>query len=157
MQLSKHFGGSVTATCRPEHTELVKGLGADTVIDYTQQNFLDIPERFDYVFDAVGKSTFGAFKKILKPNGVYISSELGPGGQNLWLALVPARFGGKQVKFPLPLDRPRSVKMMQTFLAEGKYKPLIDRTYTLEETPDAFTYVLQGQKVGNVVVSLDKH
>ena len=102
----------------------------------------------------VGKSSFGACKPLLKPKGVYISSELGPNGENIPLSLFSKYFGGKHVLFPFPSDRPHSVKMMSLLLKEGVYKPLIEREYEMEAVADAFSYVLSGQKIGNVVLKI---
>ena len=88
VQLLKHLGVHVTAVCATPHVALVQSLGADRVIDYLNQDFTKDDARYDFVLDAVGKSTFGACKAILKPGGVYVSSELGPGAENLYLALL---------------------------------------------------------------------
>ncbi|MBT8211197.1 MAG: NAD(P)-dependent alcohol dehydrogenase, partial [Eudoraea sp.] len=109
IQLLIHFGAEVTASCRPEHKEAVRKMGAKRTIDYTQTDFTKDNERFDYVFDSVGKSTFFKCKPLLKKKGVYISSELGPYIQNPLLALLTPLFGGKQVRFPLPVNIQRSL------------------------------------------------
>ncbi|MCG5052138.1 MAG: NAD(P)-dependent alcohol dehydrogenase [Myxococcales bacterium] len=154
VQLLKLRGAHVTAVCASPHVALVASLGADRVIDRTQEDFTQQDDLYDFVFDAVGKSTFGACKRILVARGVYISSELGPGGQNLAFALLSPLSRGKRVVFPLPLDIPGSVVHMQSLLALGKWKPLIDRVYPLEQIAEAFRYVASGQKIGNVVLKI---
>jgi len=160
VQLVKHFGGDITAVCNTKNIELVKSLGANRVIDYTKDDFTKDTERFDFVFDSVGKSSFGKCKTILKPGGVYISSELGKRSENLLFSLTTAIFGsmpgsqGKKVKFPYPPDRKRSVLLIKKLFEEGKYKSVIDRTFSLERIADAFNYVLKGQKTGNVVITV---
>ena len=104
------------------------------------------------MFDAVGKSTFGKCKPLLKPEGVYISSELGPWGQNLFFSLRSLFFGKKKVKFPYPPNIKRSVLLIKKMIEEGKFKSVIDRSYSLEEVPEAFEYVRAGKKTGNVVI-----
>ena len=96
VQLLKHLGANVTATCGPEHLELVKGLGADRVIDYTAQDFTRDIQRYDVVLDAVGKSSFLRCRRLLKPRGVYLSSEFGPLSQNLVLALITPLHRGRR-------------------------------------------------------------
>ena len=154
IQLLVHFGAEVTATCRPEHEEAVRKMGAKRTIHYNQTDFTRDNERFDYVFDAVGKSTFFKCKPLLKKKGVYISSELGPYVENPFLALLTPLFGGKQVRFPLPVDIQRSLDLMHDLLVRGEFKPLIDRSYPLDEVSKAYAYVESGQKTGNVILKI---
>ena len=98
----KSLGASVTAVCGAPHVELVRGLGADRVIDYTAEDFTKDEQTYDVVFDAVGKSSFGRCKRLLKPRGIYLSSDLGPLSQNPLLALLTPLLGGKKVMFPIP-------------------------------------------------------
>jgi len=156
VQLSRFYGLEITATCRTEHIEIVKKLGARQVIDYTKESFLKTEERYDYVFDAVGKSTFGQCKSILKAGGVYISSELGPRAENPFLALITQIAGSKKVKFPIPFDVRASITFILDLIEKGRFQPLIDRTYTLDEIQEAFSYVASGQKAGNVVLLIKK-
>ena len=149
VQLCKYLGATVTATCATGHEETVTKLGAVRTIDWQKTDFTKDEEQFDFVFDMVGKSSFGACKPLLKSNGIYISSELGPNLENIPLSLFH-----KQVRFPYPADRPRSVKMMAELLDKGIYHPLIDREYTMEQVAEAFEYVLSGQKIGNVVLKM---
>lgn len=152
VQLLKAKGIYVTAVCGTAHTEKVKALGADKVIDYQTSDFTADTEKYHCVFDAVGKSTFGNCKKLLLPKGIYISSELGPYAQNIFYSLFTPIFGGKKVKFPLPLDIKKSMSILQPMLVHGSFKPLIDKTYSIEQTEEAFTYALAGKKVGNIVI-----
>jgi NADPH:quinone reductase-like Zn-dependent oxidoreductase len=109
---------------------------------------------YHYVFDTVGKSRFRACKRLLRPKGVYLSSELGWMMQNIWLALVTPLFRGRRVAFPFPADRKRSVLLIAEMLRAGTYRAVIDRTYPLEEIVEAFRYVETEQKIGNVVVAV---
>lgn len=154
VQLLKNFGAEVTAVCDTKNLELVKSLGADRVIDYQKDDFTQSEEKYDYVFDAVGKSSFVKCKPLLTSEGVYISSELGPWAQNPFLALITPLKGGKKVVFPIPGDKKTSVLLMKKFCEEGKFKAVIDRTYPLNETAAAFRYVEKGQKTGNVVITI---
>lgn len=149
------MGATVTAVCAGEHADLVRGLGADHVVDYLSEDFTALPHQFDLVYDAVGKSTFGGCRRILRPDGVYVSSELGPGWQNLPLSLVgTVRRGHQRVVFPFPEEGQAVVEEIRDHLAAGTFRPLIDRTYPLEEIVAAYRYVETGQKLGNVVITL---
>ncbi|GET23145.1 NAD(P)-dependent alcohol dehydrogenase [Prolixibacter denitrificans] len=152
LQMLKYYGAEVTAVGNTPNLNLLKSMGADRVIDYTAEDFTQDREQYDFVFDAVGKSTFGKCKSILKPGGVYISSELGPNGENPFLALWTPVTRGKQVRFPLPTDRKGSIGFIKKLLEEGKFRPVIDRRYPLEDIAEAFRYVLTGQKTGNVII-----
>jgi len=154
VQLLKHLGANVTAVCASEHVELVTGLGADRVIDYTAEDFTKDEQRYDVVLDAVGKSSFGRCKRLLKPGGIYLSSDLGPLSQNPILALITPLFGGKRVRFPIPRDNQEMVRYFKGLIESGAFRPLIDRRYRLEEIVEAYRYVESGQKIGNVVISV---
>lgn len=152
LQMLKQKGVFVSATCRAEHEEIVLKMGADRVIAYDKEDFTQDYDLYDFVFDSVGKSTFGACKRLLKPNGIYLSSELGPGVQNPLLAIFTPILGGKRVIFPAPSNIPSSLANMKKMLQEGCFSPLIDRAYNLEQISEAFEYVASGQKIGNVLL-----
>lgn len=148
------MGVDVTAVCGTAQLELARSIGATHVIDYLKDDFTECTLTFDFVFDAVGKSTFGKCKKLLNAKGSYISSELGPGGQNIFLPLLTFLFRGKRVKFPVPTNIPRSINYIAELLTNGKFRPVIDRTYPLEDIAKAYAYVMSGQKIGNVVITI---
>jgi len=152
VQLAKYFGATVTAVCNTKNVDLVKSLGADLVIDYTKEDFTKIGQIFDFVFDAVGKTSFGKCKSILSKNGIYISTELGKNGENILYALTTPLFGGKKVLFPLPTISREDVEFLKELIITGQFKPLIDRRYCLDEIVEATKYVETGQKTGNVVI-----
>jgi NADPH:quinone reductase-like Zn-dependent oxidoreductase len=132
----------------------VAGLGADRVIDYTVEDFTRDEQRYDVVLDAVGKSTFRACRPLLKPRGVYMSSELGPKAQNPFLALITRIGRGKRVEFPLPKHDQQMIEYLRDLLASGAFTPLIDRAYPLDRIVEAYEYVETGQKIGNVVITV---
>ncbi len=154
VQLVKYFGAKVTAVCGTKNVDLVKSLGADLVIDYTIENYTMVDQKYDFVFDAVGKSSFGKCKPILNEKGIYISTELGKNSENIFLALSTPIFGGKKVMFPLPSISQEDVLFLKELVETGKYKPLIDRHYPLDQIVEAYKYVEMGQKIGNVVITL---
>ena len=155
LQLLNHFKIQVTITCVAEFVDMLKSQGAEKVIDYQKHDFTKINDQFDYVFDAVGKSTFKKCKPLLKPKGIYISSELGEYWQNPFLALLSPLMTGKKVKFPLPYSIEHSMKFINELMLNGEFTPLIDRRYPLEDIQKAYDYVLSGQKKGNVVITFD--
>ncbi|MPR32671.1 NAD(P)-dependent alcohol dehydrogenase [Salmonirosea aquatica] len=154
LQFLKYHGLYVTAVCNTKNIGLIKSLGADKIIDYTRQDFTTDDEKYDFIFDAVGKSTFGRCKPLLKAKGTYISSELGPGSQNVFLALWGLWASGKKVIFPIPSDIRGSMAFIRDLIEKGKFRPVIDRTYPLEEIAEAYRFVLTGQKTGNVVITM---
>jgi NADPH:quinone reductase-like Zn-dependent oxidoreductase len=156
VQLVKNLGASVTAVCAAPHVELVKRLGADRVIDNTGEDFTQDRETYDVVFDAVGKSSFGRCKRLLTPRGIYLSTDLGPRSENPLLALITPLFGGKKVMFPLPPKHDQQgVKYFGDLIEAGKFTPVIDRRYPLDQIVEAYRYVETGQKIGNVVITVD--
>jgi NADPH:quinone reductase-like Zn-dependent oxidoreductase len=164
VQLAKYNGAEITAVCNTRNLELLKLLGADAVIDYTKEDFTNNSKLYDVVIDAVGKSSFFRCRKILKPGGVYFSTELGYLSQNIFLALLtpifsilPGRHIGKKVKFPIPKDCKEDVVFFKELIEAGKYKAVIDRSYTLEKIVEATEYVETGQKAGNVVITVGNY
>jgi NADPH:quinone reductase-like Zn-dependent oxidoreductase len=155
VQLLKDLGAEVTAVCGTEHVELVRGLGADRVIDYTAEDFTRDTQTYDVVLDAVGKSSFGRCRRLLKPRGIYLSSDLGPLSQNPVLALITPLLRGKKVLFPIPKDDQEMVGYFKELLESGEFKPVIDRRYRLDQIVGAYRYVEPGQKIGNVVISVE--
>jgi len=156
VQLLKSLGATVTGVCDTDNLELVRGLGADRVIDYTAQDFTKDAQKYDVVLDSVGKSSFSQCRRLLKPGGIYLSSELGPWAQNPFLALIAPLHPGKRVMFPIPKHDQQMVVYFRELIESGKFKPLIDRTYPLDQIVEAYRYVETGRKTGNVVISLER-
>lgn len=154
VQLLKYYGAKVTAVCDTANVALVKSLGADEVIDYKQQDFTKTTNQYDFIFDAVGKSSFGACQPLLKEKGIYISTELGKNGENVLYALTTSFGKGKKLLFPLPTITKQDLVFLAELVQKGKFKPVIDRYYTLEQMVEAYRYVESGQKIGNVVLKV---
>jgi NADPH:quinone reductase-like Zn-dependent oxidoreductase len=155
VQLLAHLGARVTATCDTAHADLVKSLGAERVIDRTAEDFTQDPQRYDVVFDAVGKSSFRSCRHLLRPRGIYLSSDLGAYAQNPPLALTTPLLPGRRVM--LPLGRKRDAAAIQhiaELLRTGAFRPVIDRSYPLARIVEAYRYVGTGQKTGNVLVTV---
>lgn len=154
VQILKYLETEVTAVCGTKNLKIIKSLGVDRVIDYEKDDFTQIDDKFDLIFDAVGKSSYGACKKLLKPNGKYCSSELGFALQNPLLALWFSITGSRRVIFPIPKINQEKIKYIQDLLKKGTYKPLIDGVYSLDDVVEAAKYVETGQKTGNVVIKI---
>ena len=156
VQLLKTMGVNVTAVCDTPNIELVKGLGADRVIDSSIVDLTQDLQTYDVVFDAVGKSSFGRCKRLLRPGGIYASTDLGPGAQNPILSVFTALFGGKRAMLPVPPKYNQElVEYFRGLLESGEFKPVIDRRYSLDQIVEAYTYVETGQKIGNVLIIVD--
>ena len=153
IQFVKQYDVTITATCNTKNIKLIESLGADKIYDYTKENFTDDKEKYDYIFDTVGKSTFGKCKPLLKEGGIYISSELGPYSQNLLYAITTL-FLNKKVIFPAPYSTQKTIPYIMELLKQEKFKPIIDREYSLEDINLAYEYVLCGEKIGNVIVKI---
>lgn len=152
VQLIKNYGAYVTATCRENHKDLVKSLGADRILDYEKEDFTKDDEKYDYVFDAVGKSTFRKCKAVLKDKGVYIPTD---GLINFPLTLTTSFSGGKRVLFIIPKNVKQGLKEIKDLMEMGKFRPVIDREYPLDKVVEAFAYVISAQKVGNVILTMN--
>jgi NADPH:quinone reductase-like Zn-dependent oxidoreductase len=130
---------------------MVKSIGADKLIDYTKEDFTKSHERYDFVFSVVGKTTFSQCKGILKPKGVYIENwmETKDFLKVLWTSIA----GGKRIKGGVSVETAEKLDFLKELIVSGKLVPVIDRTYPLERTAEAFQYVEQGHKKGNVIIT----
>jgi NADPH:quinone reductase-like Zn-dependent oxidoreductase len=158
VQLGKYYGAEVTGVCSTANLEWVKSLGADQVIDYTQEDFTENGKTYDIIFDTVGKRSFSECKGSLTDEGIYLATV--PTPVIMLQALWTAKRGSKKVKFAATGLRPASEKIKDLiFLTElieaGKIKPVIDRCYSLEQMAEAHHYVEAGHKKGNVVITLE--
>jgi NADPH:quinone reductase-like Zn-dependent oxidoreductase len=154
VQLAGYFEAEVTAVCDTKNVELVRSLGADEVVDFTQEDFTKNGKTYDVVFDAVGKHSFRRCRGSLKPDGIYLETDLG----FLWhvpiLAFLTRWIGEKRVTLPVPKYTKEEVHFVKELIEAGKYRAVIDRTYPLEQVVEATQYVETGQKTGNVVLAI---
>ncbi|MBS9463962.1 NAD(P)-dependent alcohol dehydrogenase [Flagellimonas sp. 389] len=130
VQIAKSFSSSVTGVCSTSNIDMVKSLGADKTVDYTQEDYALLEETFDIVFDAVGKTSKSKAKKVLKNNGVFVSIKM------------------------LTKEKSEDLLKLKELAEEGKIKPFIDKSYPLEDIVSAHTYVDRGRKKGNVVIEI---
>lgn len=150
LQFLNFHGVSVTATGRAEHGELLKSIGAEKIFDYKTEDFTKDADQYDFIFDAAGKYSFSKCKPLLKKKGIYSSS----GGAYLFLSLITPLLGGKRVVFAPPKNLQDSLRFILELVAKGKFQPVIDRTYPLDKIVEAFSYVATGEKVGNVIITM---
>ncbi len=152
VQIAKYFGAEVTGVCSSANVELVKSLGADKVIDYTQEDFTRNGEKYDIIFDTVGKSSFSHCKDSLNKNGRYLVTVMGltPILQTLWTRVI----GSKKVIFAMSVEKTESLIFIKELIEAGKLKPVIDRQYPLEQIAEAHRHVEKGHKKGNVVITV---
>jgi NADPH:quinone reductase-like Zn-dependent oxidoreductase len=158
VQLAKTYGAEVTGVCSTANVEMVKSLGADHVVDYTQEDFTKTGHIYDIIFDAVNKSSFSRCKGALTHGGRYIFT--GPTPSNMLQALWTAKIGTKKALMAAPGLRPPSEKaenlaFLKELVEAGKLKAVIDRRYRLEEIAEAHRYVEKGHKKGNVVITFE--
>ena len=151
LQFVRQYDVNITATCNTNNIQLIESLGADNIYDYTKKDFTKENDKYDFIFDAVGKSTFGKCLSLLKEKGVYISSELGPYSQNIFYSLLTLVLS-KKVIFPTPYSTEKTIPYICNLLEKGKFNPVIDREYALEDISKAYEYVIKGQKIGNVLI-----
>ena len=151
VQLSRYYQAEVTAVCGTKNLELVRSLGADRVIDYTQEDFTKNGQTYDVIFDAVGKHSFRRCRDSLNPGGIYLATD---DLRNLLLAQW-TRFGDKKVIFPIPPHyTKRDVVFLKGLMETGQYRAVIDRRYPLADVIEASRYVETEQKTGNVVLAV---
>lgn len=156
VQLAKYLCADVTAVCDTKNLELVASLGADKVVDYTQEDFTKNGKTYDVVFDAVGKHSFRRCRGSIRPGGIYVDTDPG----FLWhvpvLALLTRWIGSKRVKLGIARYTKKDVLLLKELIEAGKYRAVIDRCYPLEDVVEATRYVETEQKTGNVVLTVSR-
>jgi NADPH:quinone reductase-like Zn-dependent oxidoreductase len=153
VQIAKYFGAEVTGVCSTTNLELVKSLGADKVIDYTQEDFTKSGQTYEIVFDTIGKSPFSGCLRSLKEKGVYLKAVhmgLLPILRGLWTSMTST----KKVIGAIAIPRKEDLIFLKDLIEAGKLKSVIDRSYLLEQIAEAHSYVEKGHKKGNVIITV---
>ncbi|HMQ55531.1 MAG TPA: NAD(P)-dependent alcohol dehydrogenase [Anaerolineae bacterium] len=158
VQLAKVFGADVTGVCSTANVDLVKSLGADQVIDYTQADFTQSTEAYDLIFDTVGKTSFSRCKRALKPGGIFLEAAIN-GLAILPVVLWTSKIGRKKARIMATGLRSADARtndliFIRKLIEAGRIKPVIDRRYPLAQIAEAHRYVDTGHKKGNVVITL---
>jgi hypothetical protein len=159
VQIAKSFGASVTGVCSTRNADLVRSIGADQVIDYTQQDFTKCGQRYDVVFDCVGNHSFSACRRVLNSKGIFVGVGA-PADVPMWRllaglirALVLSVFVSQKMTFFIARVNQRDLTTVRDLMATGKVTPVIDRHYWLSETREAFRYMEEGHARGKVIIS----
>ncbi|MCP4974979.1 MAG: NAD(P)-dependent alcohol dehydrogenase [Maribacter sp.] len=153
VQIAKYFGAEVTGICSTRNLDMVMGLGANEVIDYTKEDFTQNGVKYDIIFDTVGKSPFTECIRSLSTNGRYVRSvhlSLSPILNGLWISLTSS----KKVIGGVAHEKVEDLVFLKELVETGNLKPVIDRIYSLEQIPEAHEYVEKGHKKGNVVITV---
>jgi NADPH:quinone reductase-like Zn-dependent oxidoreductase len=152
VQLAKLDGAEVTAVDSTRKLDMLRALGADHVVDYTQEDFTERGEAYDVIFDVVGKISFSRGNKVLKENGTYLlANPVSQMIQGLWTSLR----SNKKVIMQTSSGTIGDLNLLRGLIEEGKIRTVIDRTYPLEEIAEAHRYVEKGGKKGNVVITVE--
>jgi NADPH:quinone reductase-like Zn-dependent oxidoreductase len=164
VQIAKAFGAEVTGVCSTHNVDLVKSIGADHVIDYTKEDFSKTDQRYDMLYDLVGNHSFSDRRRILTPNGICVlagiggagmhSESMGRIGRNFWNAFL-SNFTKQKFPFYIAKLTKADFGVLRDLMQSGKVRPVIDRTYRLEETADGVRYLEEGHARGKVVVVID--
>jgi NADPH:quinone reductase-like Zn-dependent oxidoreductase len=154
--LAHHFEAEVTAVCDTKDVELVRSLGARDVLDRFRDDFTKNGKTYDVIFDAVGKHSFRRCRRSLKPGGIYITADLGFMYHVPFVALVTRFVGSRRARLGIGRYRKEDLLLIKELVDAGKYRPVIDRTYALDQVVEATRYVETGQKTGNVVLRISE-
>jgi NADPH:quinone reductase-like Zn-dependent oxidoreductase len=161
VQIAKSFGAEVTGVCSTRNLDMVRSIGADQVMDYTQEDFTKSGRRYDLIFDSVGNHSLFACRRALTPKGIYIVVG-GPSGR--WMigplaraitALVLSQFVSQKLFMVLAKPNQPDLTIMRELMESGKLTPVIDKLYDLSETPEAIRYLEKGHARGKVIVTLE--
>ena len=163
VQIAKSFGADVTGVCSTRNVDMVRSIGADRVIDYTQEDFTKSGQRYDLFFDCVGNHSLSACRRVLNPKGIYI---IVGGPDSRWMigllarpikALVLSRFVSQKFIMFIARSSKEDLTIMRDLMATGKVTPVIDRRYRLSEVPEAIRYLEEGHARGKVVITLESN
>jgi len=163
VQIAKSYGADVTGVCSTRNIELVQSLGADHVIDYTKEDFTKGDQKYDVILDNVANHSLTECRRVLTPNGIYVM--IGGGGANeqgflgglgkMLNAAVYSRFVKQKMGMMMADSNNKDLTVLADMMQSGKLKPVIDRTYKLEQVPDAIRYLEEGHARGKVVITVE--
>ncbi|GAB1543334.1 NAD(P)-dependent alcohol dehydrogenase [Scytonema sp. NUACC21] len=152
VQIAKALGAEVTGVCSTKNVDLVKSLGADRIIDYTQQDFTQDTTRYDIILDAVAKQSFSSCQKVLKPNGTYVTTV--PSFESVVQNILTFILPGQKARNVLAVPKTQDLAYLKELSEAGKLKTVIDRTYPLQEIVAAHTYSESGRVAGKIAISI---
>lgn len=152
VQIAKALGAEVTAVCSTRNVEMVQALGADQVIDYTQENFTQSGQTYDLLLDAVGNHSLSACRRVVHATGAYVMVAGSP--THLLKAVILSRFARQRLVFFIATNNREDLVFLKELIEAGKVTPVIDRRYTLREVPEAIRYLGEGHARGKVVIKV---
>ena len=152
VQIAKALGAQVTAVCSTKNLELVKSLGSERVIDYTQQDFTEDKAQYDIILDAVGKQSFSSCKGVLKPNGVYVTTL--PTPDNIVQSVLRTLIPGQKAKIVLESSNTQDLTYLKELIESGNIRTVIDRTYPLQDLASAHAYSETERAVGKIAIAV---
>lgn len=156
VQIAKHLGAHVTGVCGTDHLELVRSLGADEVIDYRREDFTRNGQTYDAIIDAVGKYAFRWGRRSIKPGGIYVATDVGPRPFEALCFTVATRWvGSRRLKWASGRKTRDDALLLKELVEAGAYRPVIDRSFPMEQAADAHRYVEGWHKTGNVILTID--
>jgi len=163
VQIAKSFGADVTGVCSTRNVDLVRSLGADHVIDYTKEDFAKGEQRYDVILDNVPNHSLSECRQILNPNGKYVMIGGGGPNDNRWIGpfgrvihtLILSPFINQKMGMMMADANQNDLTILGDMMQSGKLKPVIDRTYKLDQVPDAIRYLEEGHARGKVVINVD--
>jgi NADPH:quinone reductase-like Zn-dependent oxidoreductase len=152
VQLAKAFDAKVTAVCSGAHLDLVRSIGADRLIDYTEEDFTQTGQRYDLIFDTVAKRSFGVCRPALGSRGTYVTTDASPSRQ--LQARRAAMLGNQRMVALFATVNRKDLVLLRHWLDAGQIKPVIDRSYRLADVPEALRYIARGHAAGKIVVTM---
>jgi len=164
VQIAKSYGAEVTGVCSTRNLDMVRSLGADHVIDYTKEDFTKSDQRYDVILDNVANHSLSEFRRVLKPNGIYVLIGGGGASENRWLgpgltqafkAMFLSKFVSQQMGMMLAELNQKDLTFLADLMESGKVTPVIDKRYRLSELPQAIEYLEQGHARGKVVITAE--
>ncbi|CAN5897825.1 NAD(P)-dependent alcohol dehydrogenase [soil metagenome] len=157
VQIAKHFGAEVTGVCSTKNADLVRSIGADHVIDYTQQDFTQSSRHYDLIFDLVGNHPLSAYRRSLTPEGTLLLSSGPPSPviRRIIAALVLSPFVGQRMVPLLSVPRREDLEALTELIEAGAVAPVIDRTYPLSEVAEALRHQGEGHRRGKIIITVD--
>ncbi|HYN14742.1 MAG TPA: NAD(P)-dependent alcohol dehydrogenase [Terriglobales bacterium] len=162
VQIAKSFGADVTGVCSTRNLDMVRSIGADRVIDYTQEDFTKGTQRYDLIFDLVANHSLSAFRRVLNPKGIYVGAGIGPGGSMIGFlaraaltAPVLSRFVSQKFVIFITKITKEDLTVMRDLMEARKVTPVIERLYRLSEVPEAIRYLATGHARAKLVITLE--
>jgi len=162
VQIAKSFGADVTGVCSTRNVDMVRSIGADRVIDYTQEDFTKGTQRYDLIFDLVANHSLSAFRRALNPKGIYVGAGIGPGGSMIGflartalIAPVLSRLASQKFVIFITKLTKEDLTVMRDLMEARKVTPVIERRYRLSEVPEAIRYLATGHARAKLVMSLE--